>query len=164
MADNDRKAALELAVRLLADRAHSRHEIESKLRKKGFDTETIVAVTARLDQLSLIDDRAFAGAYTTSLARRRPEGKHKTKARLRQKGLSDEIIDETLSSSDQQALCLAAAEKKRRTLSGPPEVIKKKLTTFLINRGFDWDTIRETVKKVTNKKEEEEEEKMDTMY
>lgn len=160
MADDERKAALELAVRLLAGRAHSRHEIESKLRKKGFDTATIASVTERLDQLRLLDDHAFAGSYVAGLSRRRPEGRLRTRARLKQKGLSDEIIDETLSSSDQKALCLSAAEKKLRSLSGPPDAIKKKLTTFLINRGFDWETIRETVKKVTSEGKEEEK-KMD---
>ncbi|NTU53127.1 MAG: recombination regulator RecX [Chlorobiaceae bacterium] len=139
------KAALELAVRLLSGRAHSRYELEIKLKKKGFDEDAIVKTMERLDQLKLLDDRAFASSCMSSIARRCPEGKLKTRFRMKQKGLSTEVIDEVLASTDQLALCQAAAEKKLRTLSGPPETIKKKLITFLINRGFDWETIRKVL-------------------
>lgn len=147
--DRSRKAALDQAVRLLSGRAHGRAELESKLKKKGFDPESIASVMERLEQLRLLDDRAFAGSCMASQARRRPEGAFKTRARLRQKGLSDEIIDETIAGYDQAELCRNAAERKLRTLSGPPETVKKKLHAFLKNRGFDWETVRDTVELVT---------------
>jgi regulatory protein len=150
MDEKSRKAALELAVRLIAARSHSRHELKEKLEKRGFDSESITRTLERLDQLRLLDDRAYAGSCMTSMARRRPEGKLKSRARLKQKGLSDEIIDEAISGSDQAALCLSAAEKKMRILSGSPELKKKKLIAFLQYRGFDWETIQETVKIVTS--------------
>ena len=146
MADErDRKNALEHAMRLLAARDHGRAELEGKLKKKGFDPHGIASAMERLDQLNLLNDRTFAGSCMTSMARRRPEGKFKTRARLKQKGLSDEIIEETIAGYDQTELCRNAAERKLRTLSGPPETIRKKLFTFLRNRGFDWSTIKETV-------------------
>ncbi|ACF10850.1 regulatory protein RecX [Chlorobaculum parvum NCIB 8327] len=146
MADErDRKNALEHAMRLLAARDHGRAELEGKLKKKGFDSNAIASAMERLDQLSLLNDRTFAGSCMASMARRRPEGKFKTRARLKQKGLSDEIIEETIAGYDQTELCRNAAERKLRTLSGPPDTIRKKLFTFLRNRGFDWSTIKETV-------------------
>jgi len=143
--DRDRKNALAHAMRLLAARDHGRAELEGKLKKKGFDPQAIASVMKRLDQLGLLDDRAFATSCMSSMSRRRPEGKFKTRARLKQKGLSDEIIEETLAGYDQSELCRNAAERKLHTLSGPPETIRKKLFTFLRNRGFDWSTIKETV-------------------
>lgn len=143
--DKNRKAAFDCAVRLLSARDHGRAELESKLKKKGFEQEAITSTMERLDQLNLLDDRAFAGSCMAGIARRRPEGKFKTRARLKQKGLSDAIIEETIAGYDQSALCHAAAERKLRTLNGPPETIRKKLYTFLKYRGFDWETIRETV-------------------
>jgi len=143
--DRDRKNALTHAMRLLAARDHGRAELEGKLKKKGFDPQAIASVMKRLDQLGLLNDRSFAGSCMAGMSRRRPEGKFKTRARLKQKGVSDEIIEETLAGYDQSELCRNAAERKLRTLSGPPETVKKKLTTFLRNRGFDWSTIKETV-------------------
>jgi regulatory protein len=161
MDEKNGKAALDVALRLLAGRAHGRREIEDKLRKKGFEAEAIAEALLRLDQLKLIDDRAFAGNFVAGMARRRPEGRLKTRARLKQKGLSDEIIGEAIATSDQKALCLSAAEKKLRTLAGSPEQKKKKLIAFLKNRGFEWETIREALKLVTGKEDEDEMDLMD---
>jgi regulatory protein len=148
--DEEKKgSALDLAIRLLAGRAHGRAELESKLKKRGFDPEAISKALERLDQLGLTDDSAFAQSCMAGMARRRPEGRLKTRARLKQKGLPDKIIDEAISGYDQATLCRAAAEKKLRTLSGPPELQKKKLITFLKNRGFDWETIRQTLHALT---------------
>lgn len=154
MDENKKSSALETAIRLLAGRAHGRAELEAKLRKKGFDAAAISKALERLDELGLTDDRAFAQSCMTGMARRRPEGRLKTRARLKQKGLPDEIIEEAITGFDQAALCRAAAEKKMRTLTGPPEQKKKKLIAFLKNRGFDWETIRETVEQVTGEKDE----------
>ncbi len=153
MADDrrDRKNAFDHAMRLLAARDHSRAELENKLTKKGFEQEAITSTMERLDQLNLLDDRAFAGSCMAGIARRRPEGKYKTRARLKQKGLSDELIEEAIASYDQSELCRAAAERKLRTLHGPPETIRKKLYTFLKYRGFDWETIRKTIDEVLNR-------------
>jgi regulatory protein len=148
MDEGKKSSALDHAFRLLAGRAHGRAELEAKLKKKGFDSESISKALERLDELGLTDDRAFVQSCMTSMARRRPEGKLKTRARLRQKGLPDKIIDEAITNCDQAELCRSAAEKKLRTLAGPPDQKKKKLITFLKNRGFDWETIRETMELV----------------
>jgi regulatory protein len=156
MDEQKKSSALDQAIRLLSGRAHGRAELEAKLKKRGFEADAISKALERLDQLGLTDDRAFAQSCMTGMARRRPEGKLKTRARLKQKGLPDNIIDEAITAIDQPALCRAAAEKKMRVLSGPPEQKKKKLITFLKNRGFDWETIRETVKLVTGDEDEME--------
>ncbi|NTW51893.1 MAG: recombination regulator RecX [Chlorobiaceae bacterium] len=149
-------AALNQAVRLLAVRAHSRAELEGKLKGRGYEPEAILKAMERLEQLKLIDDRTFAGNCMESLARRRPEGRIKTQARLKQKGLSEEIVDEIMVGYDQLKLCTTAAEKKMRSLSGTPEAKRKKLLTFLKNRGFDWPTISQTLSKLGTPPEEQE--------
>jgi regulatory protein len=155
MDEGKKGSALDHAFRLLAGRAHGKAELEAKLKKKGFDTESVAKAIARLDELGLTDDRAFAQNCMASMARRKPEGRLKTRARLRQKGLPDNIIDEAVTGFDQTELCRAAAEKKARTLCCPPDQKKKKLITFLKNRGFDWETIRETVELVMSEEPDE---------
>ena len=154
MDEGKKSSALDTAIRLLAGRSHGRAELEAKLKKKGFEADAISKALQRLDELGLTDDRAFAQSCMAGMARRRPEGRLKTRARLKQKGVPDNIIDEVVSSVDQATLCRAAAEKKLRSLSGPPEQKKKKLIAFLKNRGFDWESIRETVTQVTGDSDE----------
>jgi regulatory protein len=152
MTDNHIQNAIRDAIRLLALRAHSRAELSTKLKKKEFDADTIEAAMAKLESLGLIDDRAFAESFMGSMSRRRPEGKIMARMRMLQKGVSEELVDEMLSGYDTSAMCLAAAEKKMRSLAGAPESKRKKLETFLRNRGFDWQTIKETLEIVSSDK------------
>jgi len=156
MDDKKRNAAINQAVRLLSARAHSRSELESKLKSRGHAPEAISRAMERLEQLKLIDDRAFAGNCMESLAKRRPEGRIKTLARLKQKGLSEEIVEEMMVDYDPIKLCAAAAEKKMRTLSGTPDAKRKKLLTFLRNRGFDWHAINQTLAKLGTPQEDKD--------
>lgn len=149
MPDKTVQDAVRDGIKLLGPRAHSRAELVAKLRKKGYESDTIDEAILKLESLGLIDDRSFATGCVESLARRRPEGQRMAKVRLMRKGLSEEVIEEALRNYDAQGMCLAAAEKKMRSLSGTPETKQKKLITFLRNRGFDWSTIRETVDIVT---------------
>jgi regulatory protein len=156
MKDNTYQEALQSVFRYLAQRAHSRAELKTKLKRQGFDTTVIDKALERLEQLKLIDDRGFAKSAMEAMERRRPEGQLKTRFRLKQKGVSDEIIDELQRSQDPAALCRAAAEKKMRSLSGTPETKRKKLLTFLRNRGFDWNTIQGTLSGMASPESEED--------
>ncbi|NTV02244.1 MAG: recombination regulator RecX [Chlorobiaceae bacterium] len=145
MSERTIEEAVRNGIRLLGLRAHGRAELSSKLRKKGFEPSIVEAAIARLESLGLINDRTFAESFVESMSRRRPEGKMKARVRLLQKGLPEEVVEEMLAGYDQVAMCRAAAEKKMRTLTGPQETKLKKLETFLRNRGFDWQTIKETM-------------------
>lgn len=157
MQTNDRmlQDAVRDAIRLLGLRAHGRKELAAKLKKKGFETQIIEAAIARLESLGLIDDRAFAAGCVESLSKHRPEGKAKARLRLLQKGLPEELIEETLREYDSPAMCLAAAQKKMRSLTGTPETKRKKLETFLRNRGFDWESIKQAVAQVPGRELDE---------
>ncbi len=149
---NDNKQlqdAVSCGIRLLGMRAHGRSELSSKLRKKGYVSTTVDAAIARLESLGLVDDRAFAAGWVESLSKRRPEGKAKARMRLLQKGIPEELTEEALREYDSPAMCCAAAEKKMRSLTGTPETKRKKLETFLRNRGFDWESIKQAVAQAT---------------
>lgn len=149
MTDKTLQESIRLGIRLLGQRAHSRAELLAKLMRKGVDEATAEAAMLRLENLGLIDDRNFASACLQSISKRRPEGKAKVRVRLMQKGLAEELVEEALREYDPKELCLAAAEKKMRSLAGAPETKRKKLETFLRNRGFDWQAIKESVEIVT---------------
>ncbi len=137
--------ALRDAIRLLGNRAHSRSELAAKLSRKGVDTLTAQRVLDHLAASGLLDDRAFAKQYVESMTRRKPESKAMLRSRLLQKGVAADAVAAALEHYDAGSSCLQAAEKKMRSLSGTHEVKRKKLETFLRNRGFDWQTIRETI-------------------
>jgi len=135
-------SAMAFALKLLGLRSHSCDELGKKLFKKGYTTDKIELVLAKLKSQGVLDDRLFGAELIRSRSRRKPSGKLKIRAELRSKGVSDSIIGELLQEYDSAELCRRAADKKIGSLRGTTEVKKKKLEVFLYNRGFEWHTIQ----------------------
>ena len=148
MIENTDKEAFDLAIRYLGNREHSRKEIIVKLERKQFNQEAIETALNRLDELGLIDDRSFAMNYVGSRSRKKPLGRYKLRYELLQKGIAEEVIDEVLNEYDSSAHCLDAALKKLPFVKGDERYRRKKLHAFLMNRGFDSQTIRETLDQI----------------
>ncbi|NTW10628.1 MAG: recombination regulator RecX [Chlorobiaceae bacterium] len=140
--------ALALALKLLGIRSHSREELERKLRQKGFTEDIRVPVIEKLASRGLLDDREFGIELLKSRSKRKPSGKLKLGAELRKKGVPDPVIGDLLKEIDTGELCMRAAEKKFALLRSPSEAArKKKLESFLRNRGFSWQEIREAIER-----------------
>ena len=64
---------------------------------------------------------------------------------LRQKGISQDIIDDALSiipTDNYTEHCMELLQQKYRTLTEQdPYKLKAKLTRFAVGRGFDYDTV-----------------------
>mgnify|MGYP000091918615 CR=1 FL=1 len=99
--------ALNLAVSLLAQRAHSSGEIEKKLRDKFYLPETVEMVLYKLEKEHFLNDEAFATEYAASLSRRQM-GRTRITQELRRKGIAPELIQQAL-----EALGIAAAVNER---------------------------------------------------
>ena len=148
MHDNPNKKAFDLALRYLGNREHSRKEIIVKLERKQFNEETVEKTLNRLDELGLLDDRSLAANYVGSRSKKKPSGRYKLRYELLQKGISEEIIEEVLDNYDSFAHCLEAALKKLPFLKGEERYKERKLYTFLMNRGFDSQTVRDTLDRI----------------
>jgi regulatory protein len=149
MPDTNATSAMAFALKLLGLRNHSRKELERKLLKKGYETESIEPVLEKLVNRGVLDDRLFAMELIRSRSRRKPAGKLKTGVELRKKGVSDAIIGELLKEYDSAALCYRAAEKKIASLHHATDADRKrKLEVFLNNRGFEWQEIQAVLKQL----------------
>lgn len=141
--------AKDVCLRLLTDRARSRHELETRLAKKGFTPAVSRAVLQRLETANLIDDAAFAEQWVRSRHVYSGKGKKALKVELRTKGVSDEIAAEALGqidTEDERERATALVRKRSRTLTLPdpdhPEAraerdkIVRKLVGMLARRGY----------------------------
>jgi regulatory protein len=143
------RAALAKAYRLLAVRARSEKELRDALARAKFDTAIIAAAVADCKQQRFIDDANFARQFIQSRLRNRPMGRQRLAIELRQKGVDAEIIntalDEFFSEQTQITLADQLAEKQRKRLANlPPPKARQRLADFLRRRGFDWETIQGT--------------------
>jgi regulatory protein len=136
-------AAKELCLRLLTDRARSKHELGAKLKQKGVADEIAERVLDRFDEVGLIDDEAFAGAWVRSRHRHRGLGRRAIAQELRRKGIDKDLADEALTEVDDEAEAQRARElvdRKLRTVtvSGPEDRRKvgQRLIGMLARKGY----------------------------
>src|SRR5918992_6044157 len=85
------RKAMERAGRWLALRPRTESELRDRLQEGGFDEDTVERVLARLAELRLVDDEAFAKQWVEERARRKGLGPRALVADLESKGISLEV-------------------------------------------------------------------------
>lgn len=136
---------MNLALRLLARRAHSVMELKRKLLSRGVSHESCGHVIDECRRLRLVDDALLADDYRAELAARN-FGTLKIKAAMRKKGIEESIIETALRQDTASELerGRAALKLKLRLLSRETDGRKKreKAYRFLASRGFSGEIIR----------------------
>jgi len=143
-AEGEQEKAYNHALNYLSYRPRSRWEIDLYLQKRGLGEGQIEAVIGRLERAGLLDDEAFASFWVENRERFRPRGLRALRYELRNKGVSDEIIDLALESVDVQESAYRSAGKKARQLSNQDQLtFYRKMIDFLSRRGFAYEVARE---------------------
>jgi SOS response regulatory protein OraA/RecX len=141
-----RKDVHERALGLLAVRQRSRAELERRLVGAGFGAEDVAAELRRLEQVGLIDDRAFARALAERSVVRRGEGRRVVARRLATAGVARAITDEVLqdlSSEDESERALSLAGSRVTRLGGlSQDKAFSRLSGFLLRRGYSPEVAR----------------------
>lgn len=131
----------ERALRLLAAREHSRLELRRKLSPHAESAEQLEALLDELINRSQQSDARFAELRSRVLSRK--YGSSRIAHDLRSKGVSDEVISESVGEARTTDLA-RAKEAWRRRFGVPPanSLEKAKHMRFLQGRGFSFDIIR----------------------
>ncbi|HWQ05422.1 MAG TPA: RecX family transcriptional regulator [Longilinea sp.] len=146
------EVAYQKAIHFLSYRPRSEDEIRRKLNKDGFSEEISEAILERLREAGLVSDRNFARGWVESRNASKPRGRHALTAELHRKGISGEIIQETLAGTDDESdLAYRAGLRYANRLSQAEwDTFRTRLTAFLGRRGFSYGTITPQVRKIWN--------------
>src|SRR5687768_13646325 len=88
MDDPNRRSLMDYAMRALARRAHTSHELLVKLRRRANFTEALgQSVITRLEELKLINDAELIKSQLLDAARYRHQGHLKVASKLYKKGI-----------------------------------------------------------------------------
>ena len=148
-AQADVEKAYERALRFLTYRPRSEAEVARYFKSKGVELAVQEEILGRLRRLGLLDDEAFARFWVESREHSRPSGALALKSELRQKGVSDEVIQRALESLDQERSAYRAAQKQARRYRGLTEQeFRNKVSAFLARRGFPYSVAKATVKRL----------------
>ena len=131
------------AMGLLTGRDYSRAELATKLSKRFDEHSAIDEVLQRLADEGLQSDVRFAEAFVRSRILR-GHGLTRIRQDIRQKGIADELVGQTLEEADVDWMTLAreVAQRKfgRRQAADQRETAKR--MRFLQYRGFSYDQIK----------------------
>ena len=137
--------ARERALRLLDFRARSRAEISRRLSAAGFAEDIVEETLERLERVGLVDDGQFAKAWVGHRSAGKGMGRARIKWELRQKGVSNEVVEEALSAVDGETERRSALEAARRRWakdSSPDDRTKRRrIAAYLRRQGYDWSVI-----------------------
>jgi len=93
-------AARDACIRLLSVRPRTRAELDTALRRRGFDDDVITDVLDRYSDVGMIDDEAFARAWVTSRHHSKGLAKRALADELRRKGVADDDLGAALDELD----------------------------------------------------------------
>ena len=135
--------ARQKALRYLLYRGRSIEEVRSKLAQKGFDDAVIKKVVDRFTDLGYLNDRNFARQWAKSLAVSRLWGDRKIEISLLEKGISRDLIKETIAEAREEKgerCAIGELVEKRLRRESECEVFsykgKRRVTQSLAGRGF----------------------------
>jgi regulatory protein len=155
--ENQRFAVKQRAFRYLARRLHSENELRIKLKQKKYNEEIIEEVIDELKKANYLNDLEFAKDFSEENVKNKLWGKNRVRAELIKRGLSKEIISgilfEKFPGGNDLQNAIELATKKNKILSSrnlDQKKIKEKLFSFLISKGYDFETTKEAVEKLIN--------------
>ena len=125
---------------MLARREQSRSELKTKLMTKGSEESFVDALLDELVAEGLQSDERFVESFVNARIQRQ-QGPIKIRHELRQKGVSEDLVSDTLEKFDGQWLDLAIelAEKKYGTSEPEDHKDKQRRMRFIMQRGFPAD-------------------------
>jgi regulatory protein len=142
---DDPELVLAAALRFLESRARSVAEVRRRLTQAGYQSALVDGAIARLIDLGMLDDAAFARSWIESRDRARPRGERALRQELRLKGLDGTLVEEALgergaASADVDELAARRVLARHAAALGrvaDPRARRQRAYALLARNGFD---------------------------
>lgn len=135
----------ERALALLARREHSRAELMRKLGSAGFAQEETSVLLDEFEAKNWLSDQRFAESYVADHCAR--AGSMKLAYDLRQRGVSDDIIEAVLGDNRDSEIERAREVWKKKFGAPPVDAAEKaRQIRFMLSRGFAQEIIQKTLR------------------
>lgn len=146
--ESEKLTALDKALKHISVSMKTEQELRAFLKSKGYVEEVVNYAIEKTKDYGYVNDEAFASSYSEGALKRK--GSRRVRLELRQKGLSEQVIDSALSSLTDEAesakQCLA---KYMRGKIVDAATIQKAYRN-LLSKGFDYDTASQAIESLKN--------------
>lgn len=146
------RRAENVAIATLTRHDASEEELRAKLVAKGLDEDDVEAELERLRRAGLIDDAAFAARVVDRLRERKGLGDQAIRSALRGRLVPRSVVDAVLveQAEDEETaearLQEVADDRARRLGSLAPAVAERRLTAYLMRKGYSGSSVRVAVR------------------
>lgn len=141
--DDALEKAKQSALRFISYRPRSIAEVQLNLRGKGYEETVIEQVIVRLQELDLLDDRAFAHYWVEQRESFKPRSQLALRQELFQKGVDRLIVEEVVSEVDEIDAAHRAGQKKAKSLANlTQDEFHQKMAGYLQRRGFSYAIVK----------------------
>lgn len=142
--------ALNCAIRFIKFRPRSVFEVQKKLTTKNYSNTIIEKTINHLQEISLLNDEEFAKMWVNERILSKNFGPLKIKMELKQKGISNgiiqDIIEKAYSEIEESSLAEKILKKKFRNTS--KDIDYNKAVNILNRSGFSYSVSEKAVKKM----------------
>ena len=147
---------------MISRRLRSEYEVLEYLKKCEIEKDDIKSIIDNLKKIGLIDDIAYAKAYTNDRINLSLDGPHKIKKHLVQNKIDEGIIEEVIENIDRETLHQhidkIIDKKVKSNTKYSSHILKQKIVIYLVNLGYSKDMIikrleRKEIKNPNLKKE-----------
>jgi len=142
--DGEKTLAFEKAVGLLSRGSKTSKEMKEYLTKKGYKQAVCDYVIEKLEGYKYLNDEEYAKMFVSD--KRNAKGKMMLKQLLIKKGISKDIIENTLENLNQDEEIIVICEKYMKNKDKTSEN-KQKLYRHLLSRGFCYDETKNAINK-----------------
>ena len=141
---SDARRAQEKALYLLEHRSHSKRELTEKIARTAASRQAAQAAADHLEEIGLVDDRAFAETYARELFQRKRYGARRVRQELARKGIDREIIDQVLALYEDQdpGEAISLVLERRYPQWRQDERVRRRAVAALQRLGYSYEQIR----------------------
>lgn len=149
---SDERRLFDAALRFLGPRPRSRAEVRRRLVMPRRDqpsppAEVVDRVLNRLQELDMLDDRAFADFWVENRERFSPRSARALSQELRQHGVDRDTVEAVSAPARDDERALAAGRPRLRSLANADYVtFRTRLGQFLLRRGFSYGVAQTAVR------------------
>jgi regulatory protein len=155
LAAHELRFALEQSARLLESRGRSVRELTDRLVRSGFSEGAAEDACRKLQEYGYLDDRRYAQELVMGLGKK--YGEIRVRQELRRRGVSEDLIRETLPEEDEERQLDAAITLARKSLRGKQAehaTLYRRAYGALARRGYPPDLVRRALEVVLEEPEE----------
>lgn len=129
------------ALNMINRRLRSEYEIRKELQKSELANKEIDKIIEDLKKINLLNDKAYAKAYTNDKINLSLDGPHKIRKNLQNNKISDDYIEEAISNINVEILYNHIDKIINKKINSNTKyttyMLKQKIVNYLINLGYD---------------------------